>query len=101
MSDRHPQTEWIKDLLAAGKSCREVAKITGLSEKRIYRRFNEWRETLEPEESDVIPSPEEIRRRAAQIRKGWSSKETLRRRGLDKPPRAWEPPVVRVTEMSR
>jgi hypothetical protein len=63
--------------------------------------LRQWEPVVEqqefPEESDTIPSPEEIRRRCLEIQKCWSDRERAVRAGLGRRSEdEWTPPSVRV-----
>ncbi len=45
------------------------------------------------------PTPEQIRKRAAEVRSGWSSRVLKRRRVEDEP--TWNPPLVMMIEIVR
>ncbi|MCR9293578.1 MAG: hypothetical protein NXI32_12720 [bacterium] len=61
-----------------------------------------WRndDRADPSEDahEAIPSEEEVRRRAAAIRRGWSSK-TRKRRRIQPEPGPFQVPIIRLSEV--
>ena len=45
------------------------------------------------------PTPDEIRERSAEVRKGWSKRVTARRQAWPEP--TWTPPLVATVELIR
>ncbi len=57
-------------------------------------------DTFEPRERGPMdPTPEEIRERSAEIRKGWSKRVAERRHVWPEP--SWRPPLVMTIELIR
>lgn len=72
-----------------------VARAFGVTKKVIYAKVSEYGLSLdELKEKDVeSPTPEEIAARAAEIRAGWSAKETRSRNVYGSSNRRWTPPA--------
>ena len=66
----------------------------------MSQRHKPESEAGKPHDSDMYdPTPEEIERRAAEVRKSWTSSVKTRRQPWAD--RSWRPPLVRTIELVR